>query len=723
MLKAGILSLLVAATTAVVSVRAQDATPPPSQPTIRVTATEVALDLVVRDKKGREVKNLKPGDVEIYEDDVKQQVLSFRQVTGKEAEHRADKAPPRGAAPAQSSLPLREVYAICIIFHNIDPVTRPHAVQVVKEFIKSNLPPESYIGIFNLNEKLDVVHEFTKNRDELLASAFNGGALDFNKASVALLTASPNIATLTVQASQANPQGGATIDITGGEVAGTVIVGADVNTGAGANRLRGDQVREAADFANITGLHETDRIRTLIDQIGTLPGRKIVLLVSTGLSPTGDPDIFQKLETTANSKGITFYAMDTTEMSADTDTSNGGRLGVGQQASVSQQQGNLKASAAQMQQNVQQGDNIMNAVRGSDTQAHLRELAEGTGGFLIANTNDFRKSFQQLASDLETHYEAVYHPAVMKYDGKLHKIAVKLSHSDWQVESRTGYFAMPDLKGSGPLTLSEATGMAVLNIDPRPHSFDFHITAYHFGKDDANSSEELAFEVPGAKLGAAADAARKLNKFDISLVALIRDANGEVVDKYSLEKPYYVPDANLAAVRADRLTYTHVLDLPPGKYTVDAAVVDHEGAKASSQTGSFEIASRPKGVAISSLAMVGHLDPAGEKPDANDPFVIKDKLVVPMVEAAVSPATKHWIYFVVYKDKASQEKPKIHVEFKNGGQVLADQMAALPEADKNGAIAMLVAAPIRPGNCELQITAMQGAESASEHIAYVGTAQ
>jgi hypothetical protein len=36
---------------------------------------------------------------------------------------------------------------------------------------------------------------------------------------------------------------------------------------------------------------------------------------------------------------------------------------------------------------------------------------------------------------------------------------------------------------------------------------------------------------------------------------------------------------------------------------------------------------------------------------------------------------------------------------------------------------MLVAAATRPGNCELQITAMQGSGSATEHIAYVATAQ
>jgi hypothetical protein len=36
---------------------------------------------------------------------------------------------------------------------------------------------------------------------------------------------------------------------------------------------------------------------------------------------------------------------------------------------------------------------------------------------------------------------------------------------------------------------------------------------------------------------------------------------------------------------------------------------------------------------------------------------------------------------------------------------------------------MFVAAASRPGNCELQITAIQGKESATEHIAYLAAAQ
>ena len=703
--------------------RSQEAASPAPGPTIRVTTTEVALDLVVRNKKGRQMKNLKPGDVEIYEDGVRQQVLSFRLVPGREEQRREAESAPKPGSAAGASRPLREVNTVCIVFHNIDPVIRPHAIEVVKDFIRSELPPETYIGIFNLNETLVPVHEFTNNRDELLKSAFDGKPLDFGRASEALLTASPNIVTVNATVNSATHSASVSVDTTGGEVAGTTIMGADVSNSTGANRLRGDQVRERSDFANITGMHETDRIIALINQLGTLPGRKTVLLVSTGLTTTGDPDRFQKILNNANSHAITFYALDTTEMSATNDTAQAGKLAVAQMASVSQQQSNLRASASVMRQNSKQGDDMVSAVRTSDTQSSLRQLSEGTGGFLIANTNDFRKSFQQLAEDLDAHYEAVYRPTSNKYDGRLRKIEVKLARNDLEVDSRTGYFAMPDLKGSGPLTPVETTGLAVLNADPRPHSFGFHVAAYHFQSDGANSRGTLAFELPGAKLGSTADPARKTHKFEVSLFALVRDADGQVVDKYSLDMPYYIADANLAAVRATPLTYTHPLDLPPGHYTVETSVVDREGSQATAETAQIDIPPLSKGVGISSLVVVDHVEAANAQADAADPLVFKGKHVIPLVSATVDPANKRYVYFVVYPDKSNTEKPKIHVEFKTGGQVFAESTADLPAADPTGTIPMFVAAATRPGNCELQITALQGRESATERIQYAVAAK
>ncbi len=72
--------------------------------------------MAVRDKKGRQVKNLKPADIEIYEDGVRQQVLSFRLVPGREEARREVDNQAKPDKAASTSMPLREVNTVCIVF-------------------------------------------------------------------------------------------------------------------------------------------------------------------------------------------------------------------------------------------------------------------------------------------------------------------------------------------------------------------------------------------------------------------------------------------------------------------------------------------------------------------------------------------------------------------------------------------------------------------------------
>src|SRR5215216_7272459 len=49
---------------------------------VTINASEVQVDLVVKDKKYRLVKDLEPGDIEVYEDGVRQDLKSLRLVNG-----------------------------------------------------------------------------------------------------------------------------------------------------------------------------------------------------------------------------------------------------------------------------------------------------------------------------------------------------------------------------------------------------------------------------------------------------------------------------------------------------------------------------------------------------------------------------------------------------------------------------------------------------------------
>src|SRR5580658_8297531 len=124
--------------------------------TIRQSVQEVLLDVTVRDSRGRVVKNLKPADLQIFEDGVKQDIRSFKFIQA-QAEGKGKNAAGPLTATANAGTPanpLRAVNLICIVFANLDAFTKQYAVNAVRDFLKSQIQPDTWIAVFNLESQL-----------------------------------------------------------------------------------------------------------------------------------------------------------------------------------------------------------------------------------------------------------------------------------------------------------------------------------------------------------------------------------------------------------------------------------------------------------------------------------------------------------------------------------------------------------------------------------------
>jgi VWFA-related protein len=707
-----------------------------SGPTIHATVNEVALDLVVRDKKGRLVKNLKPGDVEIYEDGVRQEIRSLRLVGGEApappaqpaADRQSAEAQPETAEPVRpAAMPLHGLELICVVFHQLDPNTRRWAVAAVQEFIKTTLRPGTFVGVFNLDSRLTPLHAFTNNRDELLraaTTAFNGSSVDITRAAEAVLNSTPNVQWLVGFVSPGG-KGGGMLDLsTTGSVSMTAITGADVDNSPAANAQRGDLVLQREQFMGIEGARQMDQIKLLIRQLGTFPGHKTVLLLSPGFTTNGEPEEFEAMLHRANLADLSFYAFDANGLN-QTSTAQASSMAVQHVVALSQQQrletpGGMGQAGVLAESN-RQDDYLHGAVRTSDSQASLRALAEGTGGFLVANTNDLRKPFQQIAADADTHYEADYHPSSGKYDGHFRKIEVKLARADLRanakVDSRNGYFAIPDFGGSAPLRPFEMAGLMTLNSRPLPHAFDFRTAAFQFRPGSASSQAAVIFELPGASLTATPQPTRKSHRLHAALFAVVKDSSGNIVDKFGQDFPYEVPDDQLTGIQAAPIDYTHAFNLPAGHYTVESVLFDREANHASTSTVELDSPAQ-KGIGLSSLVVVARADPLTADADANDPFLFQGRDVVPLLDGSLKASAKPLVYFVVYPDKSNQETPRVRTEFFVGGEELEVKDADLPAPDSSGAIPVMLSAVARPGKCEIKITARQGFQSAVRSVSY-----
>jgi hypothetical protein len=273
-------------------------------------------------------------------------------------------------------------------------------------------------------------------------------------------------------------------------------------------------------------------------------------------------------------------------------------------------------------------------------------------------------------------------------------------------------------RGSAALKGYEMPAFEALKAQPRPHAFDFRSAAFHFPDGDFSSKCVLAFEVPGT-VPAATPAGPGRSKVNLVLLALVKDAGGQIVEKASEDFHAEVTDRQLAALRADTLSYASPVTLPPGRYTVETVAFDRETGRAS--TGTFEIDyPERKGMALSSLVLVQRAEPARGPADTgdSDPLEVHGQRVVPAIGADLPAGAQPSVYFVAYPDKTKADPPRIGVQFLRDGNMVAEQSADLPPADASGAAPMTIGAIAKPGHYELKITLLQGGESVERSIRY-----
>ncbi|MGA2040038.1 MAG: PA14 domain-containing protein [Bryobacteraceae bacterium] len=341
--------------------------------------------------------------------------------------------------------------------------------------------------------------------------------------------------------------------------------------------------------------------------------------------------------------------------------------------------------------------------------------------------------------------EGMHHLRVAYYQGPRDEVALTLKVSppkgDWKlfdirdyrlpmpapVETAEDDQQRPILRRADsahdPLSekLFERPAMEALQASPPPHAFDFHVSALRFRPGVVGSQYAVAVDVPAAGIKTTPGPLQTF-RLHVLVIALIRDAGGRVVEKISHDFPFTFPDTRLAALRAGSLRYSQPVTLPPGRYTLEAAVADREANQASVETVQFENPGSG-GVALSDLLLVKTLDDVNGPPDPADPLEYGGKRASPELDGVVNMSAHPFVYFMVYPDTAAEAKPSMEVELSLAGRVIARQTADLPAPDPSGAIPMSIATVPAPGKYAIKIAIQQGAQRVERRLEYAVAGQ
>jgi VWFA-related protein len=691
--------------------------------TIQTSGEEVLVDVVVRDGKGRAITNLPQIAFTLTDEGEVKQITSFALVKGTESVSQA------GATAKLDA--LRQIRLISLIFDKMDQGERASTRQAALEFLKSEFPPNVYMGVFTLGDELQAIQGFTNKRD-LLEQAVNK----------ALSRPSSQFSSDSAQLRESLEQNFLGPNQTGNQDLftrqGQMPVSTDPrDPGSAASMINAIMARSVVEMISFNdrtemSLQGRTTIWALLAAVrgqSQLPGRKAIVYFSEGFAiPQGAEEEFQSVISTANRNNLTFYPIDahglteTMQNGKATEGLSAAANGASQSGGVGNPMSSGSSNPFVSKINIAQAQDTAIDANHSNLQDTLQIMADETGGFLTANTNDFRAPLQRIAEEIETYYELTYNPHIEKYDGKFRQISVKLNRPDLRVQSRAGYFALPPdmLKSTGMNIYEVPLLRALSNIVPNK-ALPFESGGMHFRGDGRVETCGFLIDMGLNNITLRENSDKSKMLGGLAYVALIKNAKGIVVKKLQGDMPLELTRDQVISLKQSRFTDMEYFDLPPGYYTVEVAVLDKESGQTNARRNAMFVPKQGEGLAMSSVALIRKWRP--KEPDAapEDPFVVGDKTLTPTLVPKINKSVSSSLpfYVVVYPDARNPDKPEMYIEFNRDGNVKKVAASELGAPDAQGRVQYIANAPIGqfdPGNYAVSFVVKQGTERAQENF-------
>jgi VWFA-related protein len=327
--------------------------------------------------------------------------------------------------------------------------------------------------------------------------------------------------------------------------------------------------RSAAQQELSAGDHETRLslgvLKDLVRRISTMPGQRAIVLVSPGFLTLAD-HIMEKTDvldrairanviiSSLDARGLYVPGMDLSKPSTN------------------------EYSTRMILQYERQGASAQADV--------MAEMAAGTGGTFFQNNNDLGEGLKRVAAAPEYYYLLGFSPQNLKLDGSLHALKVTLKNpSNLSLQARHGYYA--------PKHLDDAVETARREIEEalfsreEMHDLPVDLQTQFFKSSVDKATVTVLTHMTLRRVRFRKENGR--NRNDVTIVAALFDRNGVYVTGSQKRLEMRLLDVTLERRLDTGFTIRTTLDVKPGRYSVRLVVRDVEGQLMSAENGAVEI--------------------------------------------------------------------------------------------------------------------------------------
>jgi VWFA-related protein len=548
---------------------------------VRITSQLVQVDAVVTDKNDQIIPDLKLDDFKVYENG-KRQDLQFLEFVSVDAGPRTEGTINVAGRPVEPevsrNLTARDLHRVFAFV--IDDLTIPFediatVRKMLTDFVDNKMREGDLVAIVRVVGGNGLLQQFTSDKRILRRAISQINAQLTPYSAFNNLTAPGSINTDLAQAASAE----------------LAPIQPDVNSSANLDL-------EASQDSTVKSLRALSTLVTageVIDSMKLLPGRKNLMLLSGGLplfesgpeqvtvggAPMTVEEIrfydssvnylVRQLTDRASRAGVVINTLDVRGLKAQRGVSR--FTDPGNEASSALLGGMTNSSASPgagvfgRRPNAGAFDNL--ALDTMSGHQGLQLLADTTGGVSVVNTDNFGAALDRVVAR-SSYYLLAYKPSE-SFDGKFHKLEIKVNHPGAKVYTRVGYYATADAPAKALTKEQTIVRAAASPLAKRDVNVAGRLQ-YRFTPDN-RADVDINLVIDANNLDFKQEADGKFHAaFDV--VGFVINSLGKSQDGFSQTVTSNFSPEEYKQAQANGISFTGHALLPPGYYQLRAVVRD-----------------------------------------------------------------------------------------------------------------------------------------------------
>jgi VWFA-related protein len=333
------------------------------------------------------------------------------------------------------------------------------------------------------------------------------------------------------------------------------------------------KLREAARLALTYGDRETTlglgALRDVVRKLSVMPGNRNLVLVSPGFLLTRDTrsEEYDVLERAIHANVV----VNTIDMR--------GLFAIIPGGDVSDQRYVSAAATTFLGQ--------ANQAAATQSADILAELANGTGGTFFHNDNNLKKGLSLLAARPEYVYVLGFSPQELKLDGAYHALKVTLRNSaNLITQARRGYWAPNHAVDPAEVAKEEIQETVFSRDEIQEIPVELQTEFFKTGDFQAELTVSARLNVQNLRF-------RKVNERNndtLTVVTGLFDANGNYISGIQRRVSMHLRDQTLATLESAGINLQENFNVAaPGRYVIRLVVRDTEGHTTTAKNGGVEI--------------------------------------------------------------------------------------------------------------------------------------